>query len=51
MLEYDTINLSKRIGVKKTDFLRECIICHYWYFLKMNFKFHPEVCNCCHDLM
>ena len=41
MLEYDTIGLSKRIGVNKTDSLRECIFCHYWHFLKINFKFHP----------
>ena len=25
--------------------------CHYWYFLNINFRFQPEVCNGFHDLM
>ena len=29
----------------------ERIFCHYWFFLKINFRFHSEVCKCCHDLM
>ena len=35
----------------KTEGLRECIVCHYWYFININFRFQPEVCNGCHDLM
>ena len=26
-------------------------ICHYWYFLNYSVKFHPCVCNRCHDLL
>ena len=26
-------------------------VCHYWYFLNYNFKFQPNVCNRCHDLL
>ena len=26
-------------------------ICHYWYFLNYSFKFLPNVCNRCHDLL
>ena len=26
-------------------------ICHYWYFLNYSFKFQPNVCNRCHDLL
>ena len=51
MLEYDRKDMSKRIYVNKINFLRECIICHSWYFLKINFRFQPEVCGGCHDLM
>ena len=29
MLEYDRIDVSKRIHVNKTDGVCECIICHY----------------------
>ena len=51
MLGYDKIDLSKGIDASKTDDSRECITCHYWYFLGTNFKFKPEVCNGRHDLM
>ena len=51
MLEYNRINVSEGINVNKTDGLRECIICHYWYFLDTDFTFQPEVCNGCHDFM
>ena len=50
MLEYDRIDVSEGIYANRTSGLRECIICHYWYFLKVNFRFQPEVCNSCHDL-
>ena len=30
---------------------KECIICHYWYFLDKEFKFQPSVCNLFHDLL
>ena len=51
MLEYDGIDFSKGVDDNKTDCLGECIICHYWYFLEINFEFQPEVCNGGHDLM
>ena len=51
MLEYERIDMSERIDVNKTNGLQECIICHYWYFLEMNFRFHSKVCDGCHDLM
>ena len=25
--------------------------CHYWYFPNYSFKFQPNVCNKCHDLL
>ena len=30
---------------------RRCIICNYYYFLQVNFKFQTKTCDCCHDLM
>ena len=30
---------------------KECGVCHYWYFLNYSFKFQPNVCNRCHDLL
>ena len=43
--------MSKRIDVKKTNDLREFIICHYWYFLEISFRFQQKLCDDCHDLM
>ena len=37
--------------VNKTSASKECYVCHYWYFLKKNFKFEPNVCNRCHDVL
>ena len=51
MLEYDQIDFSDGIDVNKTDSLRKCIICHYWYFLEISFEFHPEVYHGCHNLI
>ena len=44
MLEYDRIEVSKGSDVNKTDGLLKCVICCYWYFLGIKFKFQPEVC-------
>ena len=51
MLHYDRIDVSEGIDVNKTNASKECGICHYWYFLNYSFKFQPNVCNRCHDLL
>ena len=52
MIEYYRIEVSERIEVNnKTNGSRECIICHYWYFIKASYIFQPKVYNGCHDLM
>ena len=48
MLYFDRIDVSEGIDVNKTSASKECDICHYWCF---NFKFQPNVCNRCHDLL
>ena len=50
MLEYERTGVSEDIDTNKLGGLRECVICHYWYFLKMNFGFHPKVYDGCYDL-
>ena len=32
MLQYERINISGGIDFDKPDKLKECMICHYWYF-------------------
>ena len=51
MLEYDRIDASKGTDVKKNpNSSRDCMICHYWYFLKINCRLQPKLCNGCDDL-
>ena len=51
MLYFDRIDIFERIDINKTSALKERDICHYWYFLNKGFKFQPNVCNRCHDLI
>ena len=51
MLHYDRIVISERIDVDKVSSSKECNICHYWYFLDEGFKFQPDVCSGCHDVL
>ena len=41
MLYFDRIDVSEGF----------CDIYHYCYFLNYGFKFQPNVCNRCHDLL
>ena len=51
MLSYEKIDVSKGIDVNKTSAPKKCDICHYWCFLNEDFKFQPNVCNRCHELL
>ena len=51
MLYHDRIDVSEGIDVNKTSKSKKCNICHYWYFLDIEFKFQPDVCNGCHDVL
>ena len=51
MLYYDRIDISEGIDVNKTSASKECIICYYWYFVSKVFKFQPDVCSGCHDVL
>ena len=48
MLYFD---VSEGTDVNKTSESNKCDICHYWHFLNKAFKFQPNVCNGCHDLL
>ena len=49
--EYERIDISEEIDVNKTNFSKECDICHYWNFKDIAFKHEQYLCNGCHDLM
>ena len=51
MIYYDRIDVSEGIDVNKTSASKEYDVSSYWYFLTYSFKFEPNVCNRCHDLL
>ena len=54
MLYSDRTDVSEGIDVNKTSESKESNICHYQYFLNKGFKgfkFQPNFCNGCHDLL
>ena len=51
MLYYDIIDVSEGIDVNKTKKSKECNICHYSYYSDKEFKFEPDVCNVCYDVL
>ena len=51
MLQYERIYVSEGIDTNKTSASKECMLCHYWYFKDVGFKFEPHVCNKCHDVL
>ena len=51
MLYFHITEVSEGTDVNPTSEPNECDICRYWYFLDIGFKFQPNVCNRCHDLL
>ena len=45
------IDVLEGIDVNKTSLSKECMLCHFWYFKDVGFKFEEHVCNVCHDLL
>ena len=45
MLEYDRIDISEGIYINNTNKSKECMLCHYWYFLDKNFSYGPYLCD------
>ena len=51
MLQYEKIDISEGIDANKTSASKEYMLCHYWYFKDVGFKFELHVCNKCHDVL
>ena len=45
------IDLHEGNNVNKMSESSRCIICNYYDFLKLNFRFQPKACYGFHDLM
>ena len=50
MLQYEIIYVSEGIDLNKSDKSKARMICHYWYFKDIGYKYEPHVSNECHDL-
>ena len=44
-------DISEGIDVGMTNKSKECMLCHYWYFLDKNFSYGPHLCNGCYNIM
>ena len=51
MLQYEKFDVSEGIDINKTSASKECMLCHYWYFKDVGYKFELHVCNKCHDVL
>ena len=51
MLQDETISVSEGIDINKTSASKKCLLCQYWYFKNVAFKFKPHVCNKCHGVL
>ena len=47
----DRIDIFEGIDVNKTNKLKECMLCHYWYFLDKKFSYGPFFCDGCYNIM
>ena len=51
MLEYERIDISEGIDIDMSNKSKECMLCHYWYFLDKNFSYGPYLCDGCYNIM
>ena len=48
MLVYEQINVSDGVDINN---LKECIFCHYWYYLDKVFTYGLYLCDECYNIM
>ena len=51
MLEYERIDISDGIDAGTSNKSKECMLCHYWYFLDKNFSYGPYLFDGCYNVM
>ena len=49
MISYERIDRSEGIDFIKGENSVKCMICNYYYFEDIRFRYQPNVCNRCHD--
>ena len=48
MLQHEKNDALEGIDIHKSNHLKECMICHYWCFKDIGYKFQLNFCNGCH---
>ena len=51
MIEYEKIDISEGVDINKTNKSKECMLCHYWFFLDNDFSYEPYLCDGCYNIM
>ena len=51
MSKYDKIDTTEGIDFDKTNKSRECMFCHFWYYLNKNFSYDPFTCDGCYNIV
>ena len=50
LLYCNQIYVSEVTDINKSIKSKECMICHYWYFKDIGYKYEPYVSNGCDDI-
>ena len=48
MLMYDQIDALDGVDINNS---KECMFCHYWYYLDKDFTYGPYICDGCYNIM
>ena len=48
MLVYEQIDVSDGVDISNS---KECMFCHYWYYLDKDFTYGPYLCDGCCNIM
>ena len=51
MLKYNEIDITEGIDPNRTNKSKECMFCHYWYYLNKNFTYGPFTCDGCYNIV
>ena len=51
MLQYEKIDFSEGTDVNKTSSSKKYMLCRYWYFEDVGYKFESHVSSKCQDVL
>ena len=51
MLKYNKIDITEGIDLNKSNKSKECMFCHYWYYLNKDFSYGPFTCDISYDIV